>query len=216
MPQTHLPSPAPSDSPRIGAHFGPHQTATDGEVVKPQPLYIPVSQSPTHSQASTISHISGPAHSSAARPARPLAIHTHPSLAPAGSTSDIPHPQGSSPISVSSSRASSTTLTPDGFTRDRSAGFGRDGVLTPRRTSVSHMMRAMSNPMRGNNPAGSPSRAGQEAFAHRQLARGDEVTATPQSGAGRPHMKLPLKLPLPPPAASYVQVGDLLQASIHR
>ena len=183
--------------------------------MKPQPLHVPATQSPTHSRASTISQISGPAHSNAARPARQLAIHTHPSLAPAGSTSDIPHPQGSSPTSVSSSRAS--TLTPDGFARDRSVGFGRDGALTPRRTSVSHMMRAMSNPMRGNNPAGSPSRAGREATAaNRQLAGGDEGLSTPHSGAGRPHMKLPLKLLLPPPAASCVQVGDRLEAYVGR
>ena len=209
MPYRQLISPAPTDSPRIGAHFGRHQTATDAPAMKPQPLHIPVTHSPTHSQASTVSQTSGPLHSNAGRPARQLAIHTHPSLAPSVSTADIPHPQGSSPVSVSSSRASSSTLTPDGFGRDRSVGFGREGGLIPRTASVSHMMRAMSNPMRGNNPAGSPSKASQGGSLPGHIARGDEVTSKAPSGAGRPQLKLPLKLPLPVPAASYVQVGSL-------
>ncbi|KAK9827801.1 hypothetical protein WJX74_002795 [Apatococcus lobatus] len=196
----HLVSPAPTDSPRIGAHFGSHQMATVAAVRKPQPLHIPVTQSPTHSHASTTSQTLGPSHSNTGRPARQLAIHTHPSLAPSASTFDIPLPQGSSPVSVSSSRASSSTLTPEGFGRDRSVGFGREGGVTPRTASVSHMMRAMSNPMRGNNPAGSPSKASQDGSLPGHLARGNEVTS---KAPGRPQLKLPLKLPLPVPA--YVQ-----------
>ena len=162
-------------------------------------------------------------------------VHTHPSLAPMGTrpdiphpsgyrpgyeassragapdpvgfTSEAPHPEGHSPTrSHVSSRASSSTITPDGYPRDGVASFTRRGGVSPRRASLSSMLRTMSNPMRGHNPAGSPLRGSQEG-AMRGPSGVDEVAHSGgQPAVGQSHMKLPLRLPLTPQEGSHLQV----------